>query len=137
MSTAIPDLWPPDFRVVSQPSPASILRQQGYLLGQRTQNLVVGEVESKTRGPGEFVHTLAISAPLLEYRQPIMHVEHKLEFYPADVAFYDEKGSHRARVSVADAKQFMDVLRQELAAPQLVKLIGSLVAQCEDAEPPE
>lgn len=136
MSTAIPDLWPADFGAPPQPPPATILRQQGYLLGQRTQNFVIGEVESKSiAAKGEFIHTLVISAPVLGYRQAILHAKHGVSYYPAEVALYDATGRHRRRENVPTADAFMTVLRQELANPDTVALIGSLLAQSRDEQP--
>jgi hypothetical protein len=134
MSTAIPDLWPADFGTSKQPSPASILRQQAYLLGQRTQNFVVGEIETKMEKPGRFLHTFLLSAPLLDFRQRILHVRHKVEFYPAELAVYGEDGSHVANATSADADQFMNELKRHLGAERVVRLVRSLVDQCRDPD---
>ncbi|MBA4067574.1 MAG: hypothetical protein C0501_28475 [Isosphaera sp.] len=133
MSPTIPDLWPTDFGTSPQPSPASVLRQQAYLLGQRTQNVVVGEVESKPK-KDRFVHTFYLSAPLLDFRRAVLHAEHGVEFYPAELAVYDEGGSHLANTSVPDADRFMSELRGHLASDRVVRLVRSLVDQCRDPE---
>jgi hypothetical protein len=132
MNTTIPDLWPPDFGITHQPSPASILRQQGHLLGQRTQNFVIGEVESKSEKPNGFLHTFYLTAPLLDFRQALLHVRHRVEFYPAELAIYDENGSHVANATAPDAVQFMSELRQHLANERILRLVRSLVGQCQD-----
>ena len=113
MSTAIPDLWPADFGIAHQPSPASILRQQGHLLGQHTQNFVVGEVDSKSERPDGFIHVLYLAAPLLDFRQPLLHVRHKVDYYPVELAVYDDAGSHLADLSATDAAQFMNELEEQ------------------------
>ena len=46
-TATIPDLWPTDFGVGTEPTPSTILRQQGYILGERTKDVVYGEVEWK------------------------------------------------------------------------------------------
>jgi hypothetical protein len=134
MNTAIPDLWPPDFGTMHQPSPASILRQQGYLLGQRTRNFVIGEVDSKSEKPNGFLHTLYLTAPLLDFRQALLHVRHGVEVYPAQFAIYDENGSHTATATVPDATEFMNQLRPHLASERVVRLVRSLVGQCLDVD---
>lgn len=134
MNATIPDLWPSDFGTSKQPSPASILRQQAFLLGQRTQNLVVGEVESRAEKPAGFLHVFYLTAPLLDFRQALLHVRHGIDFYPAELAVYDEGGHHLANASLADASGFMTELKRHLAADRVVTLIRSLVDQCRDPE---
>src|SRR4051812_801005 len=86
MNTTIPDLWPADIVQPRQTAPAAILRQQGYLLGQKTQNFVVGEVQSSGNDSGTvFKHHLYISASLLNVRVLLCIVEHGRAFYPAKV----------------------------------------------------
>lgn len=137
MNTAIPDLWPADFGITQQPSPASILRQQGYLLGQHTQNFVVGDVDSRSEKPNGFIHVFSLSAPLLDFRQPLLHARHGVDYYPVELAIYDDNGSHLANLSVTDADQFMNELRQNLASERVVRLVRSLVGQCRDFGEPE
>jgi hypothetical protein len=133
MNTTIPDLWPVDFGPSKQPAPASILRQQAYLLGQRTQNFVVGEVVSRTENSGEFLHTLALTAPLLDFHQDLLHVKHGIDFYPAELAVYRDDLSS-APESVVDAEEFMNRLKQALGSERIVRLVRSLVDQCRDPE---
>ena len=49
MAHNIPDLWPDDIAVTSLQVPVTILRQQATLLGEKTKNLVEGEVSSTPR----------------------------------------------------------------------------------------
>ena len=137
MNTTIPDLWPADFGITHQPSPASILRQQGHLLGQRTQNFVVGEVDSHSEKPNGFLHTLSLTAPLLDFHQALLHVRHGVDLYPAELAIYDDAGSHVASATATDAASFMNELRQHLASERIVRLVRSLVGQCRDFDEPE
>jgi hypothetical protein len=44
----IPDWWPADLNVGKKLSPPTVLRQQGNILGERTHDVVFGEVESIT-----------------------------------------------------------------------------------------
>ena len=134
MSPAIPDLWPPDFGTSSQPSPASILRQQAHLLGQRTRNVVVGEIESKSEGRGRFLHQFVLAAPLLDFRQPLLHIRHGVEVYPVELAVYDDSGAHVVNISAVNSEQFMSALKSHLAAERIVRLVRSLVDQCRDPD---
>jgi hypothetical protein len=137
MNTTIPDLWPANFGITQQPSPASILRQQAHLLGQRTQNFVVGEVDSRPDGSNEFIHTFHLTASLLDFRQALLHARHGVDHYPVELAIYDENGSHIAKSTIPDAAQFMSELRKHLASERIVRLVRSLVGQCRDFDEPQ
>src|SRR4051794_15053321 len=82
MTATIPNLWPDSFGEPPEPTPVAILRQQGILLGQKTGNLVYGEVQSRALPSGEFMHILQITAPLLAFRQAVAVVIHKVDLYP-------------------------------------------------------
>jgi hypothetical protein len=133
-TATIPDLWPTEFNVGPEPTPSTILRQQGYILGERTRDVVFGEVESRQESPGRFIHTLWLSAPYLKLRQYALIVRHGLEGYPADVTLLDAGGQHLRKETAVNAEQFMTVVREMLAAPHIVQLIGSLIAQARDLD---
>jgi hypothetical protein len=66
MPVQVPDLWPEDFGQLDMPTPLSILKQQGVYLGQRTNNVVIGQVRSLAGA--DFVrHYFELSAPLMAY----------------------------------------------------------------------
>ena len=79
------DLWPSDIdfdeRIVS---PISILKEQAALLGQKTQNIVEGEVTSRQDGTS-FIHAFRISAPTLGYVFHLFAVIQPIDFYPLSV----------------------------------------------------
>lgn len=133
-TATIPDLWPTDFNVGSEPSPSTILRQQGYILGERTGDVVYGEVESKLEEPGRFLHTLFLSSPFVKLRQYALFVRHGLEPYPAEVTLVAATGSHLAHKKVERPDQFMAVVREMLASPHIVQLVGSLIAQAREID---
>ena len=131
----IPDLWPEDFGLKDkEPSPSAILRQQGYRLGQRTQDAVFGELESKQESPGRFLHTLWLSAPYLKLRQYAIYVRHGLDQYPVEVVLLNADGGHVRKETANNPEQFMSVVREMLAAPHIVQLIGSLISQARDLD---
>jgi hypothetical protein len=134
-TATIPDLWPEDFGVKDkQPLPSAILRQQGYRLGERTRDAVFGEVESTQESPGRFLHTLWLSAPYLKVRQYALLVRHGLEGYPAEVSLLDGNGHHLRKETAHSADEFMTYVREMLAAPHIVQLIGSLISQARDLD---
>jgi hypothetical protein len=135
MSTVIPDLWPTDFGQSVQPSPSAILRQQGYLLGQRTKNFVIGEVQSSGTSQG-FWHEFFISAPLLNFRQPLLLVEHGMDLYPAKLKARNVKNPNKTDrpITAKSANDFLSTLAAILTRAEVTELIRSLLDQCEDLE---
>ncbi len=128
---AIPDLWPTDFGADTEPSPSSILRQQGYKLGERTNQVVYGEVESRETDSGQFEHAMYLSAPYLKVKRGLVTVTHGIGLYPATVS--GGKGSP----VVHSATELSDRLKGIFASPYVVDLIRSLLAQTRDLDADE
>ena len=99
MSTTIPDLWPEKLITRTITSPASILRQQGYILGEKTKNYIIGKVESsvlpehvyhhdmlnlrsKTGTESIFIHNFNLSCEILDYRINLFNIRNYKELYP-------------------------------------------------------
>ena len=143
MSTTIPDLWPEVSVEPEQPSPVSILRQQGLLLGKRTENLVYGEVQSRAHASWTFAHLLEIVAPSLAYRRPLVVAYHEVKAYPAKIGrpHPDQTYNHLGMPTMIDEKkvnssdEFIDALRAILQAEDTVKLLQTLIDQCREPTP--
>jgi hypothetical protein len=141
--TTIPDLWPQSFGEPPQPPPVVILRQQGLLLGKRTDNLVYGEVHSQTLPLGQFAHVLEVVAPLLAFRQPIVIVGHSVDVYPTQIGRPDLSNPTNRRgfptiaspKTVTSSQEFMAALEEILKSEETLKLIQTLIGQCADPEP--
>ncbi len=131
------DLWP-EFHVSTEPSPLAILRQQGFKLGERTRNAVFGEVRTERDGD-RFRHTLQVSAPFLDTREPPLWAEHGLDRYPVDVTLAGHHGPAASVVSrkADDAAGFSTAVKELLAHPAVVKLVDSLLAQSRDLDEDE
>lgn len=129
--TTIPDLWPADFGTDQEPSPASILRQQGYKLGERTNQIIYGEVESRETDSGQFEHAMYLSAPYLKVKKGLVTVTHPVALYPANVS--GATGSFVVR----SATELSDRLKAGFASPYVVDLIRSLLAQARDLDADE
>jgi hypothetical protein len=52
IETKIDSLWPDDFGTIEDMPPVEILRQQAYLLGQKTRNVLEGAVVLQTNPSG-------------------------------------------------------------------------------------
>src|SRR5207245_10794398 len=84
MPATVPNLWPPDFGQEETLAPVAILRQQGSALGERTQNIVVGRVNTYGTPEG-FRHDFLLVCSPLAYSIHLFMVEHSLDFYPATI----------------------------------------------------
>jgi hypothetical protein len=144
MTPTIRDLWPEKFGEPTQPTPVAILRQQGLLLGQKTENFVYGEVQSRAYPSGEFAHVLEVVAPLLAFRQPIAVAYHYVDVYPARIGQPDRNNpwNHRDFPTIAgtprvvdSAEAFMEALKSILQSEETTKLIQTLVAQSTEPGP--
>jgi len=142
MTPTIPDLWPDSFGESPTLSPLAILRQQGILLGQKTENFVYGEVRSWGHPAGEFAHVLEVVAPHLAFRQPIAVAYHTVDVYPAKLGRPDPKSPFNHRgfptidgqpLEVNSAAEFMDALKAILRAEETTKLIRTLYDQSTEA----
>lgn len=134
MSTTIPDLWPEKLIRATSVSPASILREQGYKLGEKTQNYVLGKITSNFGSDGKFMHEFSINCDLVTFESPLLSIKHDLSFYPADLVIYENTFSSRVQHKVSDVGDLEQVLRGYFSQPGLADLISSLYAQCLDVD---
>lgn len=123
MPTTVPDLWPPDFGVEEKLAPVAILRQQGAALGERTQNIVVGRVNTQGNPQG-FTHEFILYCPPLGYQIRILDVEHSLDFYPAKITPVGQPA-----LAAANPEEFSEKLEQVFSSEQVKKVVRSLLAQ--------
>ncbi len=84
------DLWPDNIGDSKLITPVAILKEQAVLLGEKTKQLVVGEVSTGILGP-MFVHSFCISAPTIKYRYELFTASHAINFYPLTVQFASQK----------------------------------------------
>src|ERR1017187_291277 len=75
------DLWPENIADPNLVTPVTILKEQAALLGEKTKQLVKGEVVTQTTGT-LLVHYFYIVAPTLSYRFELFNVQHHVNFYP-------------------------------------------------------
>jgi hypothetical protein len=134
MSTVIADYWPEKLITKTVISPASILREQGYKLGDKTKNYVIGEVRSQADSGSQFLHTLHLTCTLLNYEIPLIAIRHGIGFYPAELIVYQSPFCQPANVAVPNFGQLENSLRTYFQEPGLKELISSLYAQCLDVD---
>ena len=149
MSDKSENLWPDDVVEVSGPkAPAAILREQGSLLGKKTQNLVLGRVvaeqeegpktghyvrPSPTRGTGAqgptpiFVYAFYLVAPALDnYHYKLFTMKHGIKLYPVMVQCPNVK---LRRPGARTQEEFLAILREIFASEHTRQVIESLLAQ--------
>ena len=136
MTDTIPDLWPEFFAQPGAIPPVTILRQQGMKLGDKTRNLVYGDVRTQSSGDN-FVHSFDLCAPELAYRQPIVIAQHdKVNPYPVTLQAVFARGQNLINATpspdqASTPEELMKKLKTYFGAEDNIKLIGSLIAQSE------
>lgn len=118
----VEDLWPGNIAESNLVTPLAILREQGALLGEKTRQLVRGEVDTQTVGT-MLVHHFQVAAPTLNYRYELFSAQHNVNFYPLVVRHKNEN------VSVKDEAEFKAKLKELLADQHTVNVVHSILAQ--------
>jgi hypothetical protein len=128
------DLWPAGVGTSTIVPPLAILRRQAVALGERTQGLLEGQVETFTKGD-EFTQVFYIVAPSLSYRYKLFEVRHGVLGYP--VFFTNEGrrpvfprfGTGPAPLKLDTPDEFVEWLRQVLDSDEIKRVVGSLLSQ--------
>ncbi|MCI0485707.1 MAG: hypothetical protein L0229_03810 [Blastocatellia bacterium] len=137
MPTKNIDLWPKSIQALPKElSPVAILRQQASLLGQKTRNLVEGQVETRTADFQRFLHhSFYLIAPALDfYKYPLFEVEHLATYWypltitmlPLDARTPDEQVK---KIEIDSEEKFMEELKNIFADEETVGVIQKLIAQ--------
>lgn len=118
------DLWPDD---ISQPAdiqtPLFILKEQAAFLGQKTNNLVEGQVATDPTNTG-FIHTFYLVAPALGgYKYGLFKVAHPIDLYPASINFEGKW------VTTKSQEEFIEQLKEVFAHNKTKSVIQALKAQ--------
>ena len=137
----IESLWPEDFGVSEITVPVVILRQQAYFLGQKTRNILEGEVSSHPFWPnktGAAVFTQSVDEPnnallhsfyikalaLGGYRYKLFSVTHKaIPIYPLNISFEGKTSE------IDDEEEFCKALRNIFGSEATKKVIQALISQ--------
>jgi hypothetical protein len=103
-------------------TPASILREQASLLGEKTHNLIEGKVATSNNG-AFFFQTMFLVAPALNnYHYELLKVRHEIQLYPV----VDVTNPGKPLKSEAE---FVDWLRAKLSSLETRRIIEALLAQ--------
>ena len=119
----MPDnLWPDNIADSNLTTPVTILKEQAALLGEKTRQLVKGEVVTQTTG-NLFVHCFYIAATTLNYRFELFSVSHGINFYPLVMKSLNDT------IPLDSESDFKDKLKEIFAAPHTLNVVHSILAQ--------
>ena len=110
-------------------TPVSILREQATILGDQTNNVLVGDVITTQRG-GNIVSEFEIVAPALDnYRVTVLTISHDMTLYPLLVIRHLGGGN----VQCTDETSFKAVLKETLSGKRVHQIVNSLLSQSKAA----
>ena len=146
----MPDLWPDNITSVdvTTPSPLAILKEQAAALGQKTANIVEGNVNSAPENarelPGDFWYSFHIVGPVLgNYRYRLFRVGFPHAMYPVSI-IPDEDVLSEVRkkpfivrsnavagefLEAKNDKEFKDVLQAIFGAEKTKRVIQAILSQ--------
>ena len=126
--TSTENLWGEIPKTGTSPTPLAILRQQAGLLGESTNNLLVGKVKFLSRSD-KFVLGLRIVAPALDnYQFEILTVVYPIELYPLVVTSSDNEP-----IRCEDESAFKAALKNILSSEQVHRVVDTLLSQSQAA----
>jgi len=134
-TVTVPDLWPRNLSdSATEPSPVAILRQQGYKLGEHTDEVVFGEIVSEFIRPDHYNHEFFLVSPPFKVRHRLFNVHHKVGNYPCDIKLYFNDKVLDQKTDLQDSSQFMHALQELLANELVVSLVQSLNSQFQEID---
>ncbi|MGB8769733.1 MAG: hypothetical protein WCC92_08965 [Candidatus Korobacteraceae bacterium] len=116
------DLWPENIADSNLTTPVTILKEQAALLGEKTRQLVKGEIVTQTTG-NLFVHYFYIVAPTLGYKFELFQISHGINFYPLTLRYLNNT------IALASESAFKEKLKEILAAQHTLNVVHSILAQ--------
>src|SRR5215471_3473922 len=124
----MPDnLWPDNIADSNLVTPVTILKEQAALLGEKTRQLVQGEVTSQSPSSvggmaTPFVHRFEISAPTLNYRYELFYITHGVNFYPLALNLAGKT------TSISSEAELKENLKQIFASPRTLNAVHAILA---------
>lgn len=121
MSSATIDLWPANISSeTTLRTPVTILREQASLLGSKTQNIVLADVNSS----GMEHHFYLVAPALKNYKYLLFTVVHDIGLYPLRF-----NQSPLGQVNAKSEDEFLKKLTEIFAHPTTKQVIEALIAQ--------
>jgi len=150
------NLWPDNIAVTEKKAPVTILREQASMLGEKTQNIVIGQVQElpyqeekflafllpeldiqnqESKQEFRFYYGFYIVAPSIgNYRYKLFTILYKIDFYPIIIRVDDdiknEISSGNARqISANSEEEFSELLKRIFHSQKTKKIIGAILSQ--------
>ena len=138
MQDKIQDLWPDDIQVDDVLSPHIIVKEQGNLLGKKTNNIIVGKVRMNTYHD-KFQYRFFLYSSPIDYQYQLFEFEYDLNLYPVKIIANKEimkelssGGDNEREILVNSKAELMEVLKAIFAAQKTRKLITAILAQAKN-----
>jgi hypothetical protein len=116
------DLWPANIGDSKLTTPVAVLKEQAALLGEKTKQLVKGEVATQTTG-NLFVHHFYIVAPTLNYKYELFTLSHVINFYPLTLRQASQN------LTIMNEEDFKEKLKEILSSQHTLNVVHSILAQ--------
>jgi len=144
------DLWPDKIAVEKMITPVTILRQQALLLGEKTKNIVQGEVRSSKDNFTSFNYAFYIVATALDnYRYKLLEISYNESLYPVDIDVEEEirkkipdkfqivEVERIGKFIVANSEEeFLDILKAIFNSAKVLRVISVLLSQSDPSYDP-
>jgi len=138
MVNSMNDLWAEDIGVTTVKTPVAILKEQASLLGNKTQNLVIGEVLSSSQDnnskDARITHRFNVKAPVLgNYSYMLFAISHGIDIYPLRITVDDSivptLSLTRNPVTIDSESKFLELLANILKSKRTTQIVHALLAQ--------
>ena len=116
------DLWPANIAESNMVTPVSIMKEQAALLGEKTKQLVTGEVVTQVVG-NLLIQHFSILAPTLGYKYELFTLQHGVNFYPSVIHHLNNS------FQIKDEAELKAKLKEILAAQHTLNVVHSILAQ--------
>jgi hypothetical protein len=114
------DFWPANLVEDLPVTPADILREQAALLGPKTKNIVLADVEARPMKTGGFELLFFLRVPALDdYRFDLFTLTHGIDLYPIQSSDGD----------LQNEDELKSYIGKKLSDEKTVKIIRLLVSQ--------
>jgi len=121
------NLWPDSITRPRIRAPITILKEQASLLGQRTQNIVIAEVNPVPRNYEQLVYAFSLVAPALgNYRVLLFSVVHSMiTVYPLTII--RDYLAPPPQQTIPDEREFLKVLKALFNDRRTIQAIESML----------
>lgn len=106
--------------------PADILTTQGEILGDMTNNFVIGHARKivyKNSKSSDFHYVFRLEASTIDYNYELFRIHHPVTLYPLTLEFDDDTKN------IKDELEFLEELKRIFSLPETERIIRSILVQ--------